>query len=144
MKKSGGVLAVIGIIFLVLIISAVGAAFYFYNYYVFKTIRVCVGEGVDSGVLCNSTLVCSDLVNEIGSGLGLESMPDFISKNFQNLLDEVIYCNSTCFVKRVRGIDYEAVELEMLDECEENENEFVIEIRGKEGLEILEYLNKRK
>jgi len=59
----------------------------------------------------------------------------------EDVLDKSVYCNSTCFIRDIRGINYETQELEMLESCYGNESEIVIEIRGKEGIEILKYLD---
>ena len=144
MKKGGGVLMVIGIIVLVLVVLIIGVGFYFYNYYVFKTVRICVGDGVDSEIPCNSALDCETLADGTGVSVNLSSAPDFVVDVFQDVVDEVIYCDGTCFVRGVRGVNYETGELEELDSCDVGEVEFAIEIRGKEGIEILKYLKSRE
>ena len=106
--------------------------------------RICVGEGVDSEVPCVSAQDCVDLIGEAGLDVDLSEVPDFVGENFQKVVDEVVYCDATCFVKNVRGINRETQELETLESCEEGEGEFVIEIHGKEGLEIWKYLKGRK
>ncbi len=142
MNKKGGVLLIIGIVLLVLVILAVGAAIYFYNFYVFKTIRVCVGEGEDAFIPCESTQECRDLLHA-NNLIEMESVPVFVRETFEDILDESVYCEATCHVKRIRGINQETRELEELDSCEAGEKEFVIEIRGKEGLEIYKFLKEQ-
>ena len=61
---------------------------------------------------------------------------------FQEIVDEAIYCNSTCFVREVRGVSYEMEKLGALDNCEDWEKEFVFDIRGKEAMEIYRYLKE--
>ena len=46
-------------------------------------------------------------------------------------------------LKNVRGIDYETQELELIESCDEGEVEFAMDIRGKEGLEVLEWMKTR-
>jgi len=140
----GKVLKVVGVVVLVLFVLFVVAGIYFYNYYVFKTVRICVGDGVNSEVPCGSIQECVDLVNERQDvGAGLDGVPDFVRENFEDVMDEVIYCDGTCFMRDIRGIDYETGELLELDSCEVGETEFVMEIRGREGIEILKWMNAR-
>ena len=47
-------------------------------------------------------------------------------------------------LKNVRGVDYETGELAALDSCDVGEVESVVDIRGKEGIEILKYLKGRE
>jgi hypothetical protein len=141
----GKVLKIVGIVVLVLVVLIVGIGIYFYNYHVFKTVRVCIGDGVDSGVLCNVTQDCVDLVGEQQNfETSLDGAPNFVKENFQNIVDEAIYCDGVCFVRNIRGVNYETGELEDLESCDIGEVEFVMEIRGKEGVEILKYLRGMK
>ena len=139
----GRVLKIVGVVILVLVVLIVGVGFYFYNYYVFKSLRVCVGEGVDSGVPCNSSEYCVGLVEENGLDVDLSEMPDFVNENFRKIVGDVVYCDGNCYMKNIRGLDFETGESEMLGGCEDGEFEFVVEIRGKEGIEILKWLRAR-
>ncbi|MFH1238033.1 MAG: hypothetical protein ABIH79_02915 [archaeon] len=139
MKNTDGKLLIVGII-LMLLISITGV--YLYNFYVFKTVRFCVGEANNLEIICGTTPDCIDLIGgEIDSELN--RTPNFIQEKFKEVIEEVIYCDKNCFVKNIRGINLETGEIEMLDSCEINEKEIIIEIRGKEGLEILEYLKSK-
>jgi hypothetical protein len=144
MEKKGSVLMVIGIVIIVLLLAAGIAAFYFYNYHVFKTVRVCVGEARDTGIFCNVAQDCIDSAKEHDLVVELEDAPDFIKENLQIVVDEAVYCDGTCFVKNVRGVNPQTQELEMLESCEDGEVEFVVDIRGKEGLEVLEWMKARE
>ncbi len=140
MKKLGGVLLIIGIIFIVLVL---GTGIYFYNFHIFGTVRLCVGEVNDIGILCEVTFDCTDLIRgEIAEDFS--DAPDFIQENFQKVIEEIVYCDGNCFVRDVRGIDLETGEFEMLDSCRVEEKEIVIGIRGKDGLEIWKYLENKK
>jgi len=138
MKRRGSVLVVIGIILLALVLVVGGVGFYLYNFYVFKTIRLCVGEGEDTHGFCDNVGDCLDNISI--SNIDLDSAPEFMKELSQNILDKSVYCNSTCFIRKVRGIDYETQKIEELDSCNVGEVEILIEIHGKEGLEILKYL----
>lgn len=136
MEKRGSVLLIIGIAILVLLIGIVGAGIYFYNFYVFKTVRICVGDATDSMMPCDVTQDCVDYIVTSGMKFNLSNAPGFVRENFQKVFDEVIYCDESCFVRNVRGVNLETQELEMLSSCEDGEIEFVMEIRGKEALEV--------
>ena len=144
MKKGLGVLMVVAVVIFCLAVVVAGVGFYFYDYHVFKTIRLCVGDGIDSGMFCGSSFDCVDFAREQGLDVNLSGAPDFIVDKFQEIVDYSIYCNSTCFVRKVRGASYEMDELGLLDSCNEEETEFVVEIRGREGIEIYRYLKSRK
>ncbi len=138
MKKRGLFGMIILGAFAFLLIAGVGAGIYFYNYYVFKEIRVCVGEGENYFLPCESQEDCLAALNF--SNDVIKDAPALIRENFDNILDEAVYCESTCFAGEVRGINYETGSIEDLDSCENGEEEFVMEIRGKDGMEILKWM----
>jgi len=142
MKKRGGILLVIGIIVLVLILLVAGVAIYLYNFHVFKTVRVCVGEGQDMEYSCDVVQDCIDAYNS--TSIDIDDAPEFLREKLQEILDEVVYCDTTCFVKDVRGINVETMEIEYLDSCESGETEIALDIRGKDGLEILDYIKSKE
>jgi hypothetical protein len=143
MKKRGLIGIIISVVVALLLIG-LGIGFYFYNYHVFKTVRICTGDGVDSELVCNSNQECLDLTEIENLDFNLSNMPDLLRSSFQEIIDDAIYCNKTCFVKKIRGINSDTGKLEMLENCEDDENEFVIEIRGKDGIDILKYLSSKK
>lgn len=138
MKKRGvfGMIVLGSLIFL-LVIAAI-AGIYFYNYYVFKEIRICVGEGQDTMYPCENQKECLDLLNFTNDSI--RGAPVFIQENFNAILNRAVYCKGSCFVGKIRGINYETGELEGLESCSLNEDEFVIKIHGAEGLDILNWL----
>lgn len=145
MLKIGSILKIVGVVFVVLIFILFMTGFYFYNFYVFKEIRICAGERMNSGILCGARQDCVDLVVTQGVNFSkLDGMPDFVKNEFDVVFDEVIYCEGTCFVRVVRGVDYETGELMNLESCDEGEIEFVMKIRGKEGVEILRWMRSIK
>ena len=136
MKKVGGIFLGVMVVLIVLIL---GAGIYFYNFYVFKTVRVCVGETNDIKLLCESKTDCVDkIMGEVDLDIG--DAPDFVKNNFDKVVDKAVYCDKTCFVKDVRGLNFESGEFEMLDSCNFEEEEIVIEIRGKDCLKVWKYL----
>ncbi|MCK4650277.1 hypothetical protein KAT36_03525 [Candidatus Pacearchaeota archaeon] len=142
MKKCGGALLIIGIVILVLLIGIVGTGFYLYNFHVFKEVRICIGDATNTMMPCEITQDCIDMEKAIGFDIDLEGAPNFVQDNFQKVFDEVIYCDRTCFIRSIRGFNYKTQEIEMLDSCLDSEVEFVVEIRGKEGLEVWEWMRK--
>lgn len=140
MKKRGGVLAIIGAIFLILIIILLILGIYFYNFYVFKTLRVCVGDAVDTTLPCDVAQDCFDFVKSQGASFELRDSPELIRDKLNEVLDEAIYCDGSCFVRGIRGIDYESGIIEMLESCREGETEIVAEIRGKDAWEIYNWM----
>lgn len=133
---------ILGVIFVVLLVLIIVGS-YFYNFHVFKTLRVCVGDGVDTEYVCADVQDCIDAADEAGIDIdsyNLDGAPEFIQEKFDEVLDEVVYCDVTCFVRDVRGVDAETQEIEMLESCEVGESEIVVEIRGKEGLAIMRYM----
>ncbi|MCK5320990.1 hypothetical protein KAJ38_00245 [Candidatus Pacearchaeota archaeon] len=137
--KRGELLLIIGVL---LIILVSGTGIYFYNFHVFKTVRLCIGDAKDMEISCGVTLDCVDLIRKkIDSKFS--DAPDFILENFQKIIDEAVYCDRTCFVRNIRGVNLDTGAFEILDSCRVEEKEIVIEIRGKEGLEILKYLESK-
>ena len=84
MKKQGGLLKIFGIVFVVFIIILLGVGIYFYNFHVFKSVRICVGDANDVGALCTSDSDCL----EFFGGLDASSIdaPSFVQEKFQALL----------------------------------------------------------
>jgi hypothetical protein len=141
MKKSGGISIVLGIIFVILILVVAGVGFYFYNFHVFKEVRICLGESEDTSIPC---MVREDCLETFNISLdALESSPEFVKNKAGDVLDKAVYCEGTCFIRMTRGIDFESGELELLSSCGDNEEEIVVEVRGRDGLEMLEWMKNR-
>ena len=144
MEKRGGVLLVIGIIISVLIVVLLVAGIYLYNFHVFKSVRVCVGDATDIVIPCEATKDCTDMMGIGELDINLDEAPDFVRDNFQKIFNEVVYCDNTCFVKNVRGVNLESMEMEMLESCDSDETEFVVEIRGKDAFEIWKWMESQR
>lgn len=142
MERRGGVLLVIGIIFALLILVVAGTVFYFYNFYVFKEARVCIGESANTYISCVTQKDCLDVFDF--SLNALDDAPEFVKIKARDVLGKSVYCEDTCFIRMIKGIDFESGELEVLESCGDNEEEVIMEIRGKEGLEILEWMKGRE
>jgi len=62
----------------------------------------------------------------------LDSAPKFISEMINNIIDEVLYCDSTCRYKEFYGS--QPLGDEDVESCYPEEKEFIVKIRGKEAL----------
>jgi len=144
---------VIGIIILLILgvvaVGGIGAGYYAYNIYVYKTLRICLGADIDTGYPCNSTQQCFDLVEKYSNETRsikdfLEEAPEFIREKFEEVINNGIRCEKNCLVKDIRGINKETHEFEFLESCNADEKEVTLEIRGREGLEIYNFLKEQK
>lgn len=136
--KKGRVLIILAIIFGTLILVSFGAGIYFYKFHVFKELRVCVSHG--EGELTNvSCIVDSDCLNYLKENLeewrSVENAPSFLQEEVENIFSEAVYCNANCYIREVRGLG----DFGELESCNEGEKEVLIQIKGKEGLELLDY-----
>jgi hypothetical protein len=143
-KKRMGFLSYLGILFIVVLVAIAGAGFYFYNYHVFKTIRICEGESVDMRISCTSQQDCLDEFQINLEDLDLDELPEFIRSTARDLFDRNLYCEGTCRVGSMRGLDFVTKEFETIEVCEPGERETVVELGGKELLGILKYLNENR
>ena len=144
MKKRGGIWLIIGIIFLVLVLIVAGAAFYFYNSYVFKTIHICVTNEVnDTQILCSSDDFCVDAFKNGDAMPDLSGFPSLISEKVDEAFDLAIFCEERCKVRKIRGISDDA-DIQSIESCEVGDEEIALEIRGKEGLELLKFLKENE
>lgn len=137
-----GFLSYLGILFLLFIILAVLAGVYLYNYHVFKTIRICEGDLIDTNISCN---YIEDCFEEFGLDYGsfeIDGFPEFVQPTAQGILDRNFYCDRNCMIGSVRGVDFATKEFEDIDTCNLGERETVIELRGKELLEIYSYVRE--
>lgn len=138
MKKRGLIGVIVLSVLGALLAAGAGTGVYFYKYHVFEEVRACVGNWEDTMFPCQIREDCLAAVNF--NNVSLDGAPNFVKENFENILNSVVYCEGNCFVGKIRGINYETGELEGLEGCEEGEDEFVMEIHGDEGLEILNWI----
>lgn len=140
----GKILKTTGIIILVVILIAAGVGFYFYNFHVFKTLRLCITEDSnDTKVSCSSDQECIDYftenADELSQAIGnTEELLGFAQEKITEAVEATIFCEQTCKIKEIRGLE----QIGDIKECFPSEKEIKIEIRGKEGLQIWGYLRK--
>lgn len=139
MDKKGGFFRILGIIFLVIILLLVAAGVYAYYFHVFKEIRICVGEPLSTPLECTEDVDCTAQFVE-NMPAELEKAPEFIRDNFNDIIEASVYCEETCQVSEIRGIDPENGDLLDLESCNSSEEEILIKIRGKEGIQVLRFM----
>ncbi len=144
MEKKGSVLVIIAIVLGSLAVIALGAGVYFYNFHTFKTVRLCLGDPTDTGFACSMMKDCLDKAEELQTQYNVSELPDFAREKLEILAEEAVYCDGTCKVKNIRGINLETYELEELESCNEGETEILMEIKGKEGIQIWNYVRDLK
>ena len=134
---------VLGIVVTLIVLAVVilSLLYYFYNVHVFETVRVCMGKANNTGFSCDTTQDCFDYVGLTPEDI-VEEIPPFLQSDFRAILDAGVYCNQTCQVRLTRGIDYKNRRLELIEECRPGEKEFVKEIRGRDALEALQYVQQ--
>ena len=109
-----------------------------YNFYVFKTIRVCIGDETDLKVPCNLDKECLAIIQEDSSDFEmLEDMPDFIKEEFEEIIEEIVCCDETCRYKEsVFGFSEE------IRACKQDEKMIILEIKGKQAWEFYKYIKE--
>lgn len=136
MEKRGLVGKIILIILGVLVLLGLIIGIYFYNFFVFKEVRICVGEGKETDLVCGSNQDCLNFVGFDESAI--EGAPEVLRKTFGDVTEKAFYCDEKCFVGEIRGVDFGG-NVEELISCEDGESEFLMEIRGKDALAILKW-----
>lgn len=140
----GKVLKIILIIFLIIVLLIAAVGVYFYQFYVFKTFRVCISNDVqDLPIECESDEECFDMFTGTSEELKdtreiIELAPDFIQEKILEISEEAAYCESTCKVRRIYG----DLTGEKIESCEPGDKEIILEIRGREALQILNLIRK--
>ena len=140
----GKILKVIGIAFLIIILLIGGLFIYFYNFYVFKTIRVCITDQSDDlKIACQNSSFCISFAEQsLFNNSQTTGLPEGIKQKLNEVIASSVFCSQTCKMKKFYGMgignDPEA------DRCKQGETEIKYEIKGKEGLEILNFMRKNK
>jgi len=140
MEKKGSVLVIVAIVLGSLAVIAVGAGIYFYNFHVFKEVRLCLGDPTDTEFECSMVQDCLDEAENLQTQYNISELPKFAREKLEMLAEDAVYCEGTCKVKNIRGINLETYEVEELESCEEGETEVLMKIRGKEGIQIWNYV----
>lgn len=142
-NKKAGAGRVILIILGVLIAIIVLAGIYFYNFYVFKEFKICISNEKiqDTKFPCPTSDFCINaLKSNIPQLSKLNELPEFFQEKANDLFKQAILCEQTCKIRQVRGEPF----TEAVNNCDSTEQEMLIPIRGKEGLQILEFMKENK
>jgi len=137
---------IFALIMLVTTLIVAGIGYYLYNFHTFKTLRLCVGDEVDSGVFCSEVQSCFDAMGNPEQEILNGDYAPFIKEKFGELISEMVLCTETCKIRDVRGIDLESGEIsvEIVEFCEDYETEILVEIGGKEAVEVWQFLQRNK
>lgn len=133
------------LILIVFIVAIAGAAIYFYDYYVFKEMRVCItAEAQNIPINCSSNNDCINLLKENATELKekLSIMPLFMRTKTDEIFNEAFYCNVTCKAKGIYGSGFNNTD--NVQACREGEKEILIQIRGKEAIQLMDFLRQNK
>ena len=104
---------------------------------------MCVSNEIkETGVPCSSDSEClSLLMSESETEFErLDELPEFLNEKVDEVLDSALYCKDTCKVKRIYGLGLS--DIEEVVACRQDEKEIIYEIKGKEGLRMLDYLRQ--
>ena len=144
MGNRGSVLIIVAIVLGSLAVIILGAGVYFYNFYVFKELRLCLGEPMDTNISCSTVQDCLDEAENLQTKYNISELPKFARDKFKILSDEAVFCDGICRIKNVRGVDFKTYELKELEFCEEGEKEILIKIHGKEAIQVWDYIKDLK
>jgi len=136
----GKVLLIVAIVLGGLAIIVLCAGIYFYNFHTFKTVRLCLGDPTETEFECSMVQDCLDRAEELQTEYNISELPKFAREMLKIIAEDAVYCESTCKVRNIRGIDLGSYELEELESCEAGEKEILIKIKGKEGIQIWNYV----
>lgn len=141
-SKKGSILKILGIIFLVIIIIIAAALIYFYNFFVFKKLIICITpeieEKEEQEIACTSNAECT---NNILQNLSTAQMPEFLKIQLDETINKAVFCEQTCKNKKIYS-NFIGENRREIEFCAEGEEEVSIEIRGKEGIKILNFLRE--
>ena len=139
MNKKGGILELLGFIFIILILLVLIAVFYFYNFYIFKEFRTCVSsQEQDTFFPCTSNEECIELAMNY-SNISQEEIPQILQAEKTKILNEAIYCNNTCRVREIYG-DFTGSPVES---CNFGDKEFLLQLKGEEIIKMIDYLKTK-
>ncbi|RMD45949.1 hypothetical protein D6829_00755 [Candidatus Pacearchaeota archaeon] len=133
------------IIVLILSLGGLAIGYYFYEFYVFDQIRICISnKSIDTKVPCNGD--CGEVKSRIREGI-MEKQGKVVQNSpaikgaLDEVLNSIVFCEKTCRIRKIRGFDIELLYSENLESCRSNEKEILIEIRGRD---IVALLNSRR
>ncbi len=148
------ILKIFFISFVVLLLIVFLAGFYFYNYYVFETVEICVGNYTELEHSCENVDDCLNLFenyeenfnetnfSDFGDYGNFSEFPDFAKEKLFEFSDELVSCDGVCKVRSIEGFDSTYIGNRVLKDCSESEKTLSTDIKGKDVFEIFKLLKK--
>ncbi|MEM4703206.1 MAG: hypothetical protein QXP53_01850 [Candidatus Pacearchaeota archaeon] len=135
MKKGLKIVIILVAILVVLLI-------YFYFFHIFYTYRVCISNNISiSNVNCSVKRDCIDYyMSEIKKESEIENLPQTFKSKLLEMIDKSVFCDSVCKAKTVYGGGFS--DIEKVESCQIDEEEILLKIHGKDGLQLFNYLKK--
>lgn len=130
-------------IFMAFVLAIAAGAVYLYDYHIFKEMRACITDDFqDTGIICNSSNYCLDLFKNNMTNLSknIYLMPDFLRIKTTEIFTSAVYCENTCKIKGIYGVGFNNTDNVQL--CKEGEKEVIIQIHGKEYIQLADFLRK--
>lgn len=136
-------LKIVLILALVVVLLIGGIALYFYKFHVFKTLTICVpDDAINTTISCTEDEFCENLfMNNITQiNEDYENSPEFVKSLIDEVIDESVYCQDTCYIKQIYG---DSISEDFEGECSPGDKAITRDLHGKEGLEFLSYVKER-
>lgn len=131
------------LIFIAFVLAIAVGAVYLYDYHVFKEMRVCINDNFqDTQINCESDNYCLDLFqnNMTNFSKNIYLMPDFLRIKTTEIFSSAVYCEDTCKIKEIYGMGFNNTD--NVQACKEGEKEILIQIHGKEYIQLGDFLRK--
>ena len=126
-----GLFKIFGIGSLIFILVVGGLAIYFYNFYTFAQLRICISNEVENSIVsCSANEQCRNYFFDNTDGLkeNYEKAPDILKEKIDEVFEKAVYCQTTCKVRKISELDKASI----IESCQEGEQEVVLNIKGKE------------
>src|SRR3989344_310062 len=126
------------VIFIVSTLASAGVAYYFYNFYVFKTLHIWIAqEKTDLQFTCVSSEECFEKVFDNADEVraSVDSAPGVIKERLEEVYDLAVICEETCKYREVYGAGF--VGDENYVPCTDGDTEIKQEIKGMEALSFI-------
>ena len=143
MKNKRGLIGkIILITLLVLILIVASLVIYFYYFHTFKEFKICIENQnpQDIRITCTTNQECLTIMknnSEFNNALTtIESLPPTLKTTANQIITESIICQETCKIKNIKGEPF----TDPVESCNPADKEINIQIKGKEGLEILKFI----
>ena len=144
MNKRGLFFKIFFIVIMIIVLAGVIAGIYFYNYYVFKTLVVCIpAAGTDTLLPCTSNDFClntakTNITSFQQLSAKLETAPIFLKDKINEIYSKIIVCETTCKLKQPYG-DAFGNKPANFQGCKQGEEQINLEIHGNDAIALLKF-----